>query len=215
VAAIGGRGVIIDMHAHDGSGVDQPQRSLFGDHSSTSTAGMAVAAAHRYGCDVVLCEKNKERMQALQLRFGAGPIYVINHRHLPEMTLDAYTWAIILNDPNGPSEHGVDVMAELAHCRTMTTDFIVMINDGALARIEGLADNDPTDADKVNGAAIIGARASVSFYSWMRSPDAWRERLSKRFVAFSTYTTNGKGYRGRLLLLSNSLANLNREMFAW
>ncbi len=213
--AFRGRGVIIDMHAHDGGGVPTPQIELFTDMSSTSSASMAVSAATRYGCDVVLCERKRDRLKALKARFADRAAYLSNHFLLLDFDWRRYSWAVVLNDPNGPSEHGLDVMTHIGSMPRLASDFLVMINDGALARIAGVREHCATDVSYGNGAAIIGLREKKSLYAWMRNPLEWQKRLGKSQVAFSRDVTNGKGYRGRLLVITNSLAQLNSEMFAW
>lgn len=208
-----GKGVIVDMHAHDGGGVEHPQLDMFGDYDSTSSAGIALLIARRYGCDLVLCEKKRERLMLLKDRFGSFPIYLPNHYHLMDFDFARYQWAIVLNDPNGPSEHGVDVLIDISSKPRLASDFIVMVNDGALARLDGVRDCCPSDSEKPNGAMIIAMRQTKSAYAWMRDPQKWKETLGKRFVAYSHFTTSGNGYKGRLMMISNSLANLNKEIF--
>jgi hypothetical protein len=213
--ALGGLGVIVDMHAHDGHGVTAPQVDLFNNSESTSSAMLAFRVAHKHGADLVLCEKNKERMALLQQRFGDVPIYLTNNEKLLLLDWKYYTWAIVLNDPNGHSEHAVPVMQHIARQRGLRSDFIVMVNESSLLRHLNVAPSSDTDDDHVNAPAIKGSRAAAAAYAWMQQPEQWRRKLFKRHVAHSAETTRGKAYRGRLLVLSDSLANLNPEMFSW
>lgn len=218
-----GRGVIVDMHAHDGGQVDSSQRSLFEDPSGTSSAVMALLTAQLHRCDLVLCESHRQRLHRLRLRInplaaarGVPVRFLNNHHKLLDLDWSPWAWAIVLNDPNGPSAHGVDVMTHIASLPRLRSDFIVMVNEGALSRIHGVRPTvQQTDLVHANGAQIIALRRAKDVYAWMSDPQQWRERLGKRYVAQSVNVTNGKGYRGRLLLLSDSLANLNPEMFTW
>jgi len=221
--AFRGAGVIVDMHAHDGGQVESSQISLFDDPSGTSSAAMALLTAQRHRCDLVLCERNRQRLSQLRARIGSQAAargvkaqFLNNHHKLLDLDWAQWSWAIVLNDPNGPSEHGLDVMAHIAAQQRLRADFVVMVNEGAVLRIAGVCDEvQHTDFGHTNGAQIIALRKKRHVYEWMNDADQWRERLGKRYVARSTYVTNGKGYRGRLLLLSDSLANLNPEMFTW
>lgn len=213
--AFRGRGVIVDMHAHDGCGVQTPQLDLFGDHSSTSSAGIAWQTARDLDLDLILCERNRQRMAALKERFGDRASYLGNNSLLTGVEWRAYSWAAVLNDPNGHSEHSVDVLTHIAAQPTLRSDFIVMINEGSLLRHMGLARKGENDHLYSNVQALRGSRAAAEVYAWMLQPEDWRKRLAKRFVACSRECTNGIGYRGRLLLLTDSLANLNPEMFTW
>ena len=213
--AIGGLGVIVDMHAHDGCGVTAPQVDLFNDSESTSSATLAFRVAKKHGCDLVLCEKDKARMAVLQHRLGDEPLYLTNNQKLMLLDWTYYAWAIVLNDPNGHSEHAVPVMQHIARQRNLRSDFIVMVNESSLRRHINVAPSSDTDDEHCNAPAIKGSRAAAAGYAWMLQPEQWRRQLFKRYVAHSAETTRGKAYQGRLLVLSDSLAHLNPEMFTW
>jgi hypothetical protein len=135
----GDRAVIIDMHAGDGHGVTGRQGDLFSGFESTATARLAIEIAavlrdHGIVVDVYLCESAKDRRHSLQVFAGRATI-LRDHRKLPPLGI--YSWGLVLNDPNGPSKHGVDIMQRLAG-EVPRIDFIIVVNEGACGRIAGV-----------------------------------------------------------------------------
>lgn len=215
-------GVIVDMHAHDGTGVHTPQRGLWSDACSTSSAAVAMHASNRYNVDLILCEKNADRREQLMLNIprravcGQSTEFFSDNRQLLEVDWKRYGFAVVLNDPNGPSEHALDVMQHVATQQGLKADFLIVVNDGALRRNIGHKHSSaPIDMTKPNSAAVMACRqkAASGFWDWMQDPMQWAARLHRREVAWSTHRTTGKGFQAHLLVVTNSLANLNVNEF--
>lgn len=213
-AVFGPGGVVIDMHAHDGNGVVTPQADLFDEWAlSRSTAAMAVAVAARYAGQAVLCERSPERRALLVEHFGArdGVEILRNHALLdPARHVAPFPWVIVLNDPNGHSTHGPEVLEAITRGNPRT-DFIVVINEGSLHRhlavgATGAADESPR---------VRASREATRKYTWMVDPGEWRRLLRKRFcVQARTLVKNG-AFHGRVNLFTNHCANLSAREFTW
>jgi hypothetical protein len=180
-----GRGIIIDMHAGDGKGVEQPQGYLFGANPSLCTPELSIKIAH--GNDVVLCEKNKDRRIALQSRWAGVPV-LKNHRLAVETITPEHSWAIVLNDPCGPRDQGVEHM-EAISSKLKLSDFIIAINHSGLARTRG---------NRKNG---------MRQYDWMVDLIEWRVRLNKKIIAVSHMIHQSSGFRYQVLVVTNFLSD--------
>lgn len=211
---VGRGGLIVDMHAHDGSGVSLPQTDLFDHNMSESTAAMAERVGRECGCHVVLCESITERRNLLRQRFGELDHVTIlrSYNDVPKrIDVASYPWAMVLNDPNGQSKHGEDVLVHIARHRPKS-DFIICVNEGALRRHVAVG-RDGNDCDKPNARLIAGCRASGDAYAWMLDRDRWRRLLGRRYGASARHLCGSHAYKGRVMLFSNYIGNLRKGVF--
>lgn len=185
-----GRGIIIDMHAGDGEGVEQPQVDMFGANPSRTTAQLAVQLARSIpSTDVVLCERDAGRRAALVECWPDIPI-LSDHADAPALVDGRYRWALVLNDPNGPKAHGIEHMQEIAR-RVRACDFVIAVNDGAVGRCQGV--KDPK------------FHQGMSKYAWMRDWHEWALRLNRKQIAVSNLTSQSNGFRHRILVVANRM----------
>lgn len=208
---IGRGGLLIDMHAGDGHGSPKPQVDLFGLDDSEATAALCVRLAAQWQAEVVLCETRADRRDALRDQFPAARI-LASHNRLPKsIDVGAYPWVIVLNDPNGHSRHGVDVLIHLATTNPKS-DFIICVNEGSLQRHLGVADSGD-DLGKPNTRMLEACRHAKHGYEWMLDRDRWRELLRKRHGVSARFLCGTGAYKGRVMLLSNRIGNINRGVF--
>lgn len=208
---IGRGGLLIDMHAGDGQGVPKPQVDLFGMDDSEATAALCDRLAAQWQAEVVLCETRIDRREALRDQFPAARV-LTSHNQVPKVIdVGAYPWVIVLNDPNGHSRHGIDVLMHLAEVNRRS-DFIICVNEGSLQRHLGVADSGD-DVGKANGSMIEACRHAKHDYEWMLDRDRWRELLRKRHGVSARFLCGTKAYKGRVMLLSNCIGNINRGVF--
>lgn len=208
---IGRGGLLIDMHAGDGQGVPQPQVDLFGMDDSEATAVLCVRLAEKWQADVVLCETRTDRRQALRDQFPDVRILASHNRIPKAIDVAAYPWVIVLNDPNGHAHHGVDVLVHLSTANRRS-DFIIGINEGSLGRHLHVA-HSADDSGKINETMLKGSRQAARKYEWMMNRESWRDLLGKRYGASAKFLCGIGAYRGRILLLSNYIGNVNRGVF--
>lgn len=200
----GDRMAIIDMHAGDGKGVLASQPDLFRGPKSIASAATAIRladAARREGviCDVFLCERNRVSRRELVNQFSGVQI-IGNHATLPDLT--KYRWALTLNDPNGPRDHGDDVLRRIAK-EVPLSDFLIVVNEIALDRIVGV--KAPSANPKALAWSRDPARIAIlhDLYGWRADPLAWARMIGRNHVLGSK-TTYGKGaMRGRFFLVTN------------
>lgn len=215
----GKKGAIIDMHAGDGEGVDLPQADLFMTPVSQSTPYLAVELSHKCTprSDVILCERNRQHRALLTERFGTQAQILANHVELLNQSLQKYQWVFVLNDPCGPSAHGIPILQAIV-ARHRRADLLIMVNEGSIARHLGVAQFG--DDHGTNAAGVRGSRAAVDRYRWMYDQElkrvnaqAWAVKLSKRYALISRQKSSNRAYQGRLLLLTNYLANWNDRRY--
>lgn len=192
---IGPGGIIIDMHAGDGRGVEQPQMSIFGTNPSRTTSELAVALSHNLRADVVLCEKDKERRAALSKRWPAMSV-LRNHRLAAAQISNEHRWTLVINDPNGPRDHGLEHMQAIAE-RLPIADFIIILNEAALDRCAGVEDE--------------RYRAGMAKYEWMNDHREWGIRLGRRQIAVSKLICQSGNFRYRILVAANFLASATKK----
>ena len=134
----GNDGVIIDMHAGTGEGIDiaRGQPDLFRDNISDATPALACRFARESTppARVILCESVFERREMLRNLYGNQADIVHSNSMLLRMDLSRYSWAIIMNDPNGPSAHALEVMQHIAG-QVPHSDFVINVNESALGRL--------------------------------------------------------------------------------
>lgn len=202
------RTLIIDMHAGDGRGVDQPQADLFGGTESVPTSLLAVSlgeALERAGInvDVYLCERSHARREQLRRVFGDRAEIVGNHEKLPPFAGCGYQWGLVLNDPNGPSDHGDETLQRIAR-EVARADFLININVGAINRINGLTGYSTNKA----APAYVGDPARVEAlqrkYGWRTHGRQWMALLGRRHVLIPNWSYGTGSMRGSVILVTNA-----------
>lgn len=205
VLAKKGRGCLIDMHAGDGQETPHPQPDFFAGGALRTTAALAVVAARRWKADVILCERQQSSRQLLNGVYGGIARILDNHQGLLDLApeLAGYAWLAVLNDPNGYSTQGVDIMASLANLNPVS-DFIINFNRRSLTRPLGL-----TDPDHPRASVRSSYRSGLE-HRWMLSPDEWRKRLGKRQVIATTPVSLSPEMESQILLVSNFIAGYGK-----
>ena len=199
-----GRLMIIDMHAGDGEGVPVPQLDLFGDAPTYPTPLLATRLAQSLGqADVLLCEKAAGKRQALASAFPQATI-LKNHEGILSALRPDHRWALVLNDPCGYADHGIETLQQL-HTR-MRLDTVLVFNEGALRQLMGMKDV-PTTPDSPFVARV---RASRSQYGWMAEPGKWAHMLGARHMARTVLIKASARFHYRVLVLSHTLSQALR-----
>lgn len=182
-----GRGVIVDMHAGDGNGVEQRQMSLLGPNLSRTTSELAVSLGRKLNADVVLCESNPIRRAHLQERWPEIPV-LKNHKEAAGLLSSSYRWALVMNDPNGCGKHGVEHMQAIAS-KVSICDFVIAVNEGSIKRNLGIQ------------------RPEHQKFAWMIDYPEWGRRLGRKQVAVSRLIQQSNGFRHRILVVANWFAD--------
>ena len=209
------KGAIIDMHASNGNGVELPQKDMFRDTESKSSA--RIAAEEAAGCtpyaDVILCESNKKRRDQLKEIFSDSAMILASNRQLLRMDLRTYGWLLVLNDPCGHSGHAIDVLAHIRR-QVPRSDFIISFNEGSLGRHLGVRRQADDSASEAAGHLdrTKACRAATEKYMWMRDHTAWATKLGKKHVVRTIGISGRKGFKGRLLLVTDYVAEGLRNM---
>lgn len=210
----GDHGVIIDMHAGTGEGIEiaKGQPDLFRDNISDATPALAC----RFGREgvrpakVILCESIFERRELLRRLYGNQAAILSSNARLTRMDLSDFDWAMVMNDPNGPSGHALEVMRNIAK-QVTHSDFVINVNESALARLAGV---NPDGNDIASNAALVRAcREKAAGYAWMLDYEEWRERLGKTHKECAPITVNHRAMRGRLILISNFISDGVKKAF--
>jgi hypothetical protein len=196
------RYLIIDMHAGTGEGVPLPQLDMFEETPSPTTVQIAMKLRMMYGqCDVVLCESHPERRQRLREHFPRALI-LADHAEVPSVIQPYHRWALIFNDPDGYSEHGIETMEELA--KMLKCDWLIVFNRGALNQLLGMAEV-PEKPDAPN---VVGVRRSRAKYAWMDDHTAWAGRLGAAHMAQYPLVPASSRFRYHLFVLSHTLSDV-------
>lgn len=190
---------IIDMHAGDGRGVVQPEPDLFRGDESTATPILATGIGEAlrrdgYRCDVLLCEKNRDRRSLLTPLAERGAQILGNHATLPPLD---YRWALVFNDPNGHGAHGDDVLRRVAQ-EVPKADFLIVVNEASLSRHIGV------NPEQEPGSFAANVAASATKHAWRLAPPEWARLLGRRQVIVSKSTYGRNAMKGRILLVSNA-----------
>lgn len=198
----GSRGIIIDMHSGDGAGVTQPQLDLFyGNNPSSATPEIARTMARLLGdVDIVLCEKNRKRRDELIESFPLAKV-IKDHAIAIDEILPCHKWAVVLNDPNGWSGHGVEYMRAIS--RKVISDFIIVFNHGAMKRVLGMDET----KDYGDNDFATKVRAGGRENAWMIEPDNWRNQIGRRCVGASSVITASQNFQYRVLVVTNFLTD--------
>lgn len=210
VTANGKRGAIFDLTASDGSGVELFQGDLFEPQFSEATARLVCRLAKRCDADAWLCELKDDRRAKLTVACPTG-VVVKDHGRLKRLIpLGHYDWGLAISDPCGPSAHGEDVLLELAR-RIRRLDVIVTQNLSAIVR--AVAVTGERDGGGTMRAQIDGLVATRVRYGAMADPLWWGRLLGKRHVLRSRVEVCNRAFRGPVLLLTDSPANVSTRLF--
>lgn len=196
--------VIIDMHTGDGEGVPMPQLDLFGPPPAWPTPLLATRLAAAIGnADVVLCEKHTKARRALAGQFP-GAIILGDHAQAASALRPAHRWALVLNDPCGYADHGIETLQHLAS--RMRLDTILVFNEGALRQLLGMKDI-PTTPDP---PFVANVRAARQRYAWMAEPRNWAQTLDARHMARTVLIKASARFHYRVFVLSHTLSQALR-----
>lgn len=186
----GRSGVVIDTNAGVGQGVTLPQGDFWEPSQSRSTAEVAVGLASSCGdTTAVLCEKNPVKRAALEARFPDAVI-LKDHALAVNCIQPTHRWGLIINDPCGPRHAGVEHMQSIGR-KLPHSDFIIVVNDGAL--------------DRIRGVKKEKFRPAMSAYDWMQDWGEWRRRIDRKQIAVSRRFSQSAGFNFRLLIVTNFL----------
>ncbi len=187
-----GRVAIIDGNAGDGLGVNRPQLDFFSDNMSMTTADVATQVAAKVGnAVVILCESDKLRRDAIALRFPDA-IILRDNAHAPGSIPSDCEYAVWISDPCGPAGHGVDAMQEVA--RSIRSDFVVAMNEGAIVRIAG------TESD-------LWKTARDRYAPMIESPTWWADELGRRRMSRTPIINGAANFKYRVLVVADYLAD--------
>ena len=195
---------IIDMHAADGKGVPMPQLHLFGAAPTYPTPLLATRLAETLGrTDVFLCEKKRHAREALASTFPQATILKDHGDILPALRPE-HRWALVLNDPCGHSEHGIETLQQLA--ARMRLDTLIVFNEGSLKQHLAMKDTPRTP----DTPFVASVRASRSHYAWMADPRNWAQTLGARHMARTVLIKASARFHYRVLVLSHTLSQALR-----
>jgi hypothetical protein len=198
------RCLIIDMHAADGAGVPMPQLELFGPPPTYPTPLLATRLAATIGnTDVVLCEQKRQARRALAQQFP-GALLLADHAELLSVLRPEHRWALVLNDPCGYADHGIEVLQRLT-CR-VRLDTLIAFNEAALRRLMGMEES-PAKPDTPFVAKVRALRPK---YAWMAHPINWARALAARQMAQSVLIKGSPNFHYRIFVLSHTLSQTLR-----
>ena len=207
---IKGQGLIVDMHAGDGNGIEKHQLVLpflekeFHEYM-LSEPSPRLADKWARQCtpiaEVILCEKQADHRAHLEHFFASHTHVRIypNHNLLEKEDLSRYAWIFVFNDPNGPAWHGITVLDHIA--QHPKADFLIVVNELAIQRHSALSPQGPVG----ESPRIQGARATSQRDVWMLDPENWQRRLNRQWVAWHRTTINNPAFHGRVIVASNYL----------
>ena len=109
-----------------------------------------------------------------------------------------------MNDPNGPSGHGVEIMQKIARANPCS-DFIVVVNCGSIKRHLGVGKSDNTG----NNFALA-VEAAKELYRWMAEPELWSQHLFKRQYVATEPMYQSNEMTSQVVLCSNWIAGYGK-----
>jgi hypothetical protein len=206
------RALILDTHAGDAAGIKMDQPDFFRGDESRATPFIAMEAAAKLRkrgvlCDLVLYEKSPRARAELANRLNGEVVYLRgNHRSLlrwDSRRFAIYSWGLLLNDPNGPSDHGDEMLGFVAtHVARM--DLIIIVNESACERVNGVPGLS-TNPDAPAWARSPEAAAAVHRkHCWRLDPLEWARRLHRRTVLEANRTVGKGAMKARVLLVTNA-----------
>jgi hypothetical protein len=195
---------IIDMHSSDGEGVPVPQQDLFWDAPTYPTPLIATRLAGTLGnTDVFLCEKKRQARTQLAGLFPQAHI-LKDHADILSALRHEHRWALVLNDPCGYADHGIETLQHLTN--RIRLDTLIVFNEGALRQLLGMKDIPATP----DTPFVARVRASRSQYSWMAEPHHWAQTLGARHMARTVLIKASARFHYRVLVLSHTLSQALR-----
>ena len=196
--------VIIDMHAADGEGVPMPQQELFDTPPTWPTPLLATRLAASLGnTDVVLCEQKRQARQSLVAKFP-GAVLLKDHAEVLSVLRPEHRYALVLNDPCGYADHGIEVLQALA--ARVHLDTIIAFNEAAIRRLQGMKEV----PDTPDPPFVAKVRALRAHYAWMAEPRNWAEALGARHMAQTVLIKASPGFHYRIFVLSHTLSQTLR-----
>lgn len=205
VLSKGGRAVVVDMHAGDGKGVEADQGELFYRSESRATPVIAASIAgmlrsRGVSCDLIFCERSKKAREKLwPLAEKHQAIIVRRHQ---DIKTQGYAWGLILNDPNGPGDHGDETLTRIA--RDMPrADFILVVNEGAIWEILSVKTPSSNPNALPWNRSVESIAAQHQKVQWRLDPEAWGLLLHRSAVLASHTLIKSNRMKGRILLVSN------------
>lgn len=216
VKKFGTNGTILDMNAGDGEGTEKPQMDLFGDNPSCTTAELTARTAEKVGAQAILCEKNAKQREILKRRFPYA-MTISNHKNAVGHIVENCKWIVVISDPNGPKDHGIEIMQQIS-LTIPQSDFIVVFNENSTGRILGVKDwseeTEINDSKHNNSSQINGLRKKKICYQWMMNADrsmpnftGWRVKLGKNRISSTNLIKASRGFHYRIMVISNFLTD--------
>jgi hypothetical protein len=196
-----GKIAIVDANAGDGEAVSRPQGDLFDDNLSLPTPALAVSLAAKRHADVFLCEKHDAKRRLLKARFPSATI-LADHALVPAR-LNGYRYALIISDPNGPGDQGIEYLQAIAR-QMHQADFIISFCEGFLHRVNGVA---PPIGDASDTPQRRAWEVSRQRYLPRLVPQWWTTTLSRRHLARTMLIKASPGYHYRVLVIANYLSH--------
>lgn len=209
------RGIGIDMHAGDGEGIRYGEGDLFGHTQRSKASSMVLYEQSKShgNFDTVLCEIKPERRELLHPKFPDAMI-LKDHadiKHYLETLKKKPAWGILICDPCGPKEMGLEALKTL--CREIQyLDIVMAFPHGGIVRPLGLRKDGP------NPISAKNANTSQKRYGWMLDCNnidkygmpypslKWVNVFSRRhLVCSSSVITRSKGFHYRIMVASNFL----------
>lgn len=198
------RCLIVDMHAGTGEGIILPQLDFWEETVSFATPALAMRLATKMGnSDVILCEQHAVKRKELTERFPDA-IVLADHAEVPTHIRADHQWALVMNDPCGIADHGIDTLETIASL--IATDWLIVFNEHALHRYLGMEPTVPYP-EPVHVARIRRARAN---YIWMENQLAWAQRLGARHMARSHLVKASGTFHYRIFVLAHTLSQALR-----
>lgn len=202
-----GQMLLIDLTAGDGNGVPLPQPDLFlGLIPSRSTPEILYSVAQEIpGAQLLLCERLKKRR--IQLADAFPSAQILGDSNLAPMAIARYyTYALIVSDPCG-MHHNWTVMQAIAR-RIPRSDFVLTVNEHAIHRVLGVLNPGLNPIHPI----VERSWAAQEKYRWMLDPLAWRERLNKRQVAWTSHVIHAsKNFRYRIVVVAHAMSDVIRR----
>ena len=133
--------------------------------------------------------------QATILKDHADILPALRHEH---------RWALVLNDPCGYADHGIETLQILT--TRMHLDTLVVFNEGALHQLLSMRET-PLTPDPPFVASV---RAARSKYAWMSHPHNSWQTLGARHMARTVLIKASARFHYRVLVLSHTLSQALR-----
>jgi hypothetical protein len=174
--------LLIDANAGDGIGV------LHDGVVSTPTPQIVTNIAFAVSADVCLCDASRRQRLLLRKRFPSALIAETHSDVVDVVRAGGYDYVLWLSDPCGYTGHGVGAMRIVAR-DVAASDFIVVFNEGSVLR-------------RINHAA-----RRQKIYGELQHASFWLQQLQKNYLARTSVINQSRGFRYRVLVVSNELSD--------